>query len=126
MLGAGGLLPATGLRNITSLLTAVPTSGGIYLERIGPLVFLSFDRLTFDSPPSVFRLVQNSPSGFRPRSRREITVGGGTGESTEGILQVDDSGAVWLHGAISGQSNRTFLSYPTASAWPSSLPGEAA
>lgn len=97
-------------------------SGLLVLARAGNMVTLTANRVVSADSHTTVR-VATLPSGFRPFTRQETATTGAASESTDGILQSDTSGAVWMHGIVAGESNRATLTYPTRDAWPTTLPG---
>lgn len=109
-------------RDITGDVLIDVESGLLILARTGSMVTLTANRLVFAGSHTTVR-VASLPSGFRPFTRQETATTGAASESTDGILQSDTSGAVWMHGIVAGESNRATLTYPTRDAWPTILPG---
>jgi len=114
----------TGVRKLaaSTAMTAVYPSTGVYVQRIGPVVYLSLVDLT-GSGTDVSVIAGGVPTGFRPGVNRNYT--GVAGETNTARVLVMNS-QIRVRTLSLGQVNLSG-SYPTADPWPTApLPGTAA
>ena len=117
---AGGRLPATGKRNISSLLTG-SAGGTVWVARVGPVVTLSFEDMTFSGENSGYGQVLTLAPGFRPL----ITLRDNfySPHEPEQIV-VFTNGVINMH-RQAGERLRRVFTFVSEEAWPADLPGTA-
>lgn len=123
LLSAGGGLPSTGLRDISSLLSGKISSGTVSLIRVGPIVTVFLQRVAFNGSSPGYSPLFRLPSGFAPPTdiRENYSVPSESGF----LMTVFKDGSVSTNQPPGDQLSRTLV-FPTLATWPSTLPGRAA
>lgn len=121
MLSAGGGLPSTGGRNITSLLEGSVSGGTAYIIRVGPVVTVSFESITFSGSNPGYNQMLRLPSGFRPPFTLRDNY---AAPSSSAQLALFGNGSVSTN-QPAGDVLRREITFCTTDSWPSSLPGTA-
>lgn len=111
-------MPTTGMRNITDTIL-LGSADSIQIERTGPIVTLSLDKVTFSGGYAGFLKILQLPLGFRPKGTLRKNVMGATNGH-----QI----AVYAGGSVSANVDgayefRDVFVYSTSDAWPTTLPG---
>lgn len=134
------MLYDSGWRDITALVPATVASGKVRLMRTGKTVWIDFEALQLQAPPSGTWHSWNAllPAGFRPARSlyaaiaptwsRNATGGQNAPNWAMGPLRADLSGRVIVYDARDADSTTVYpiqgiTSFPTPDAIPSSLPG---
>ena len=119
LLGAGGRLPSTGARDITSLSNSEVVAGTIRVIRSGPTVTVSLNSIRFSGENNGFGTIVTLPYGFRPPT-----------SLADNIAAPEDSAQISLSvgGAIgmnrkSGYTIRRIITFVTEDLFPTELPG---
>lgn len=117
----------TGTRNIASLMTANATAtvGALRLRRIGAQVSLMV-RLANSVTATPHEVFATLPSGFLPGvTLGQYAVRDIASYTSAGHVHVETTGRT-LFATPDGNYRHATLTWPTADAWPASLPGSAA
>lgn len=113
----------SGPRDITSRMSVQPTSGTLYLERIGDVVWCDISGIRMPSSAGFVQLVDLFPAGFRPRRIQDFATAKRNNTDPAGALRVDFSGTAYFYAVDSSRDIRGVVSWPTRDAPPSTLPG---
>lgn len=113
----------SGPRDITSRMSVQPTSGTLYLERIGDVVWCDISGIRMPSSAGFVQLVDLFPAGFRPRRIQDFATAKRNNTDPAGALRVDFSGTAYFYVVDSNRDIRGVVSWPTRDAPPSTLPG---
>lgn len=113
----------SGPRDITSRMSVQPTSGTLYLERIGDVVWVDISGIRMPSSAGFVQLVDLFPAGFRPRRIQDFAPAKRNKSDPAGGLRVDYSGTAYFYVVDSTRDIRGVVSWPTGDAPPSNLPG---
>lgn len=119
LLAAGGALPSTGTRDITSMTSSEVIAGTVRVIRSGPAVTVSLNSIRFTGNNVGFGTIVTLPYGFRPPT-----------SLSENIAEPEDSAQISLSvsGAIGmnrkgGYTIRRIITFVTGDPFPLSLPG---
>ncbi len=120
----------TGARNVTSLKNVIGTLTltTLQVRRIGPLVSMAIDFADSQTNPSSVALF-TLPSGFKPTGGPLYFDSPYNSSNTTAVRRMRISastGIVYYGGATDASGYAVNMSWMTADAWPTSLPGSAA
>ena len=117
----------TGWRKVTLLNSWANGTDGLYIRRIGEMVYVHGRGISGASGPASAYTMYVLPTAFIPAQPLSVPASK-AGTSFDGIVHVDYADIA--SGTSGGVASYTALQYeaafPTAQAWPSSLPGSAA